>query len=83
MISKSSIETAYSFFHQKQRVYVYSNIDWQKDDIECAVAGYVDSMSPDLYEVISNGNPDFLRDHQHFAADMDSAVSALEKMLFA
>lgn len=82
MISKSSIETAYSFFHQKQRVYIYSNIEWQKDDIECAIVDYVNGMAPELYAEISNGNPDFLRDHQHFATDIDMAVFALEKMLF-
>ena len=34
MITKDSIETAYSFLHQKQRIYVHSTLDWQKDDIE-------------------------------------------------
>ena len=37
MITKDSIETAYAFFHQKHRVYIYSNMDWQKDDIEYAL----------------------------------------------
>ena len=32
MITKDSIETAYSFLHQKQRIYVYSTLDWQKDE---------------------------------------------------
>ena len=40
MITKDSIETAYSFLHQKQRIYVYSTLDWQKDDIEIAIASY-------------------------------------------
>ena len=31
MITKDSIETAYSFLHQKQRIYVHSTLDWQKD----------------------------------------------------
>ena len=37
MITKDSIETAYSFLHQKQRIYVHSTLDWQKvtkDSIE-------------------------------------------------
>ena len=34
MITKDSIETAYSFLHQKQRIYVHSTLDWQKDDIK-------------------------------------------------
>jgi len=36
MITKDSIETAYSFLHQKQRIYIHSTLDWQKDDIELA-----------------------------------------------
>ena len=45
MITKDSIETAYSFLHQKQRIYVHSTLDWQKDDIEIAIASYADEMS--------------------------------------
>ena len=58
MISKDSIETAYSFLHQKRRstsgrmlptgrnnVYIHSTLDWQKDDIELAIGSYVDDMS--------------------------------------
>ena len=40
MITKDSIETAYSFLHQKQRIYVHSTLDWQKDDIELAISDY-------------------------------------------
>ena len=49
MITKDSIETAYSFLHQKRRstsgrllptgrknIYIHSTLDWQKDDIELA-----------------------------------------------
>jgi hypothetical protein len=64
MITKDSIETAYSFLHQKQRVYVYSTLNWQKDDIEIAIASYVDDMSKELYDTISGGRADFLRDHK-------------------
>ena len=63
MITKDSIETAYSFLHQKQRIYVlaslrwqaskaraHSTLDWQKDDIELAISDYVNDMSQELYD---------------------------------
>jgi hypothetical protein len=81
MITKDSIETAYSFLHQKQRVYVYSTLNWQKDDIEIAIASYVDDMSKELYDAISGGRADFLRDHKQFQEDITLAVEKLEKML--
>ena len=81
MITKDSIETAYSFLHQKQRVYVYSTLNWQKDDIEIAIASYVDDMSKELYDTISGGRADFLRDHKQFLEDITLAVEKLEKML--
>ena len=77
MITKDSIETAYSFLHQKRRstsgrllptgrknVYIHSSLDWQKDDIEYAIASYADDMSRELYDAISGGRADFLRDPQ-------------------
>ena len=45
MITKDSIETACSFLHQKQRIYVHSTLDWQKDDIELAISDYANDMS--------------------------------------
>ena len=58
MITKDSIETAYSFLHQKQRIYVlaslrwqaskaraHSTLDWQRDDIELAISDYANDMS--------------------------------------
>lgn len=81
MITKDSIETAYSFLHQKQRIYVHSTLDWQKDDIEMAIAAYADDMSPELFDAISEGRTDFLRDHKHFKDDITKAVEILEKML--
>ena len=81
MITKDSIETAYSFFHQKQRIYAHSTLDWQKDDIEIAIASYVDEMSQELLEAISGGRGDFLRDHKRFQEDITKAVEILEKML--
>ena len=81
MITKDSIETAYSFLHQKRNVYIHSTLDWQKDDIELAIGSYVDDMSQELYEAISNGRSDFLRDHKRFGDDITLALERLENML--
>ena len=81
MISKDSIETAYSFLHQKRNVYIHSTLDWQKDDIELAIGSYVDDMSQELYEAISDGRTDFLRDHKKFQEDITFAVDRLEQRL--
>ena len=81
MITKDGIETAYSFLHQKRNVYIHSTRDWQKDDIEYAIASYVDGMSQELYDAISNGRSDFLRDHRRFQEDITKAVEQLESML--
>ena len=81
MITKDSIETAYSFLHQKRNVYIHSSLDWQMDDIEYAIASYADGMSPELYDAISGGRADFLRDHKRFQEDITSAVEQLENML--
>ena len=81
MISKDSIETAYSFLHQKRNVYIHSTLDWQRDDIELAIGSYVDDMSRKLYETISDGRTDFLRDHKRFGEDITLAVDKLERML--
>ena len=81
MITKDSVETAYSFLHQKQRIYVHSTLDWQKDDIELAIADYADNMSQELYDAICGGSSDFLRNHKRFQEDITKAVEILEKML--
>lgn len=81
MITRDSIETAYSFLHQKRNVYIHSVLDWQKDDIEYAIASYADDMSQELYDEISGGRPDFLRDHKRFQEDITKAVEQLEGML--
>ena len=81
VILKDSIETAYSFLHQKRNVYIHSTLDWQKDDIEMAIGSYVDDMSQELYEAISDGRTDFLRDHKRFGDDITLAVDRLEKLL--
>ncbi|MBO4607676.1 MAG: hypothetical protein J5682_07230 [Prevotella sp.] len=81
MITRDSIETAYSFLHQKRNVYIHSTLDWQKDDIELAIGSYVDDMSQELYEAISDGKTDFLRDHKRFEEDITLAVERLEERL--
>ena len=78
MITKDSIETAYSFLHQKRNVYIHSTLDWQKDDIEYAIGSYVDDMSQELYESISDGKIDFLRDHKWFEDDITRAVEKMD-----
>lgn len=81
MITKDSIETAYSFLHQKRNVYIHSTMQWQKDDIEWSIGSYVDDMSQELYDVLSDGRADFLRDHKRFKDDITKAVEQLERML--
>jgi len=81
MITRDSIETAYSFLHQKRNVYIHSSLSWQKDDIEYAIASYADDMSQELYDILSDGRPDFLRDHNKFQEDITKAVEQLENML--
>ena len=80
-LPKDSIETAYSFLHQKRNVYIHSSLEWQKDDIEYAISSYVDDMNRELYDNISNGRDDFLRDHKRFQEDITLAVAKLEQML--
>ena len=81
MITKDSIETAYSFLHQKRNVYIHSTMGWQKDDIEYAIASYVDEMSEELLKVIYDDKADFLKNHARFEEDITSAVNTLERML--
>lgn len=81
MTSRHSIETAYSFLHQKRNVYIHSTLDWQKDDIEYAIAQYADDMDGELLEALSDGKTDFLRDHRRFEQDITRAVERLEEML--
>ena len=81
MITQDSIEAAYCFFHQKWRVYEHSTIPSQQDDIEYAIAQYVEGMNQELYEQLANGNPQFLLDHLSFAHDMPLAIERLEGML--
>jgi len=81
MTSRHSIETAYSFLHQKRNVYIHSTLDWQRDDIEYAIAQYADDMDGELLKALSDGKTDFLRDHRRFEQDITCAVERLEEML--
>lgn len=81
MTCKYAIESAYAFFHQKQRIYQYSTMDWQKDDIECAIEDYVNQMNAELYSLLANSRHDFLRNHTCFANDLRIAVEQLEIMM--
>ncbi len=56
-------------------------MEWQRDDIEYAVASFVDEMSKELLEVISHGRTDFLKDHRKFGNDITLAVQQLEQLL--
>ena len=80
-LDQGSIESAYSFFHQKYRVYEYSHSDGQKDDIEYAISSYVEQMNPSLYDYLSGGRKDYLLSHASFAQDIKDAIEQLEGML--
>ena len=82
MTDRHSIEQAYCFFHQKWRVFSGKSSETQKDDIEYAISCYADSMSPELFGIISRGNPGFLREHSTFQKDIAEALEILEEMLY-
>lgn len=81
MITQDAIETAYCFFHQKERVYAHSTMEWQKDDIEYAISEYVDGMNKELYEVLSEGNGTFLHEHGSFHKELLTAIEKLDRMM--
>lgn len=83
MANRHSIEAAYCFFHQKWRIYERSTLDWQRDDIELAIAQYADSMDAELYEALAEGRQQFLKEHATFAADLPQALWRLETMMNA
>lgn len=80
-ISREALETTYCLLHQKLRVYEYSTMEWQRDDIEYAIAQYVGQMPPALFAVLSAGKEDYLQDHLRFEQDMRQAVAWLEARL--
>ncbi|BAU17273.1 hypothetical protein PIOMA14_I_0765 [Prevotella intermedia] len=81
MINKDSIESAYCFLHQKYRIYEFSNSETQRDDIEFAIASYVNDMNKELYAHLAKGRKEFLCNHTTFAADMQEAINELELRL--
>ena len=81
MTKTNDNERQYRDSHQKQRIYVHSTLDWQKDDIEIAIASFADEMNQELLDVISGGRADFLRDHKRFKEDITKAVLSLESVL--
>lgn len=78
--TSNSSDIAYCFFHQKLQVYAHSIMEWQRDDIEQAIADYVQQMDPGLYEWLSQtaGQADFLLTHSRFQQDLTAAVTLLE-----
>lgn len=80
-MDKNTIDIAYCFLHQKLQVYLHSGMDWQRDDIEMAIADYVQQMDSELYAHLSANIPDFLLTHSRFESDLSHAVRQLEQML--
>ena len=80
-ISRDSIESAYCFIHQKLRVFEFSTNPTQRDDIEYAIAQYVEGMNTLLYQLLSQGRKEFLLDHVNFEKDMREAQEKLEGMM--
>lgn len=80
-IGRDCIESAYCFIHQKLRVYEFSNNPTQRDDIEYAIAQYVEGMNPALYQLLAGEKNDFLFDHTKFEEDMREAQEKLEGIM--
>ena len=80
-ITRDCIESAYCFIHQKLRVFEFSTNSTQRDDIEYAIAQYVEGMNPQLYQFLSQGRKEFLQDHVNFEKDMREAQEKLEGMM--
>lgn len=80
-MTSDAIASAYCFVHQKRRVYDHSTMEWQRDDIEYAIAQYADGMDGALLAAIACGKRDFLKDHRSFATDLQLAEERLELMM--
>ncbi len=78
---RNAIEQAYAFFHQKLKVYDHSTSEKEMDHIEDCIANYANSMSPQLFAELSNGDEAFLHEHTTFQEDLRMSVSKLENML--
>ena len=66
---RNTIEQAYAFFHQKLKVYEHSTSEREMDHIEDCIVDYANSMSKDLFNELSQGNPVFLHEHTTFQED--------------
>ena len=78
---RNAIEQAYAFFHQKLKVYEHSTSEKEMDHIEDCIANYANSMSKELFDDLSCGNPAFLHEHTAFQEELTKAVSMMEEML--
>ena len=78
---RDTIEQAYAFFHQKLKVYEHSTSESEMDHIEDCIADYANSMSKELFDELSQGNPAFLHEHTTFQDDLLKAVSLMESWL--
>lgn len=78
---RNIIEQAYSFFHQKEKVYSHSTSESEKDHIENVIADYVNAMSPTLYAELSGGDNTFLREHPTFGRQLKESLEKMEILL--
>ncbi len=78
---KNAVELAYAFFHQKLKVYEHSTSEREMDHIEDCIADYANSMSKDLFNELSQGNPAFLHEHSTFQDDLTKAVLLMESWI--
>ena len=58
-------------------------MEWQRDDIELAVADYVSQMNSELYKSLAGDRDDFLLSHDRFESDLRSAVEQMEAILYS
>ena len=66
------------------RNFVYMNFPTtptQRDDIEYAIAQYVEGMNPALFQLLAGGRKEFLLEHTRFEEDMREAQEKLEGMM--
>ena len=80
-ITRDSTGVNEYFTLQKLRVFEFSTNPTQRDDIEYAIAQYVEGMNPQLYLLLSQGRTEFLLDHVNFEKDMREAQEKLEGMM--
>ncbi len=80
-IDRNIIELAYAFFHQKAKVYRYSSSEREKDHIEDVITSYINTMSPLLYALLSDGNDAYLKEHCTFGEQLEDAIAKMERLL--